>query len=99
MPYSQEIIDLIWEKGKVVKGFNPDVLRKDIYGAWIIKDHFGSQDSEYAWEIDFKVSLSKGGEIKESNMQPMQWENKTFKDAGQLAAHVTSYNSSNVLMR
>lgn len=99
MSYPREIIQRVWEKGIVVKGYNPDVLRKDEMGAWIIRDHFGTQNSEYSWEIDI-LSFSSTPSLKEiENLRPLQWENKIFKDTGEKASYVTSYNTSNVVMR
>ena len=50
---SRKKIDEVWEKGKTVKGRNPDAWRKDQEGNLIRKGSYGTQ-GDYGWEIDHK---------------------------------------------
>jgi 5-methylcytosine-specific restriction endonuclease McrA len=99
MQFSQKTIEKVWEKGTVVETYNPDAIRKDAFGAWILRDHYGNNESEYSWEIDHIVPLSEGGAGEISNLQPLQWENKNLKDDGFLTGRITSFNASNLRIR
>lgn len=52
MSFSDEDIQKVWEKGKVVVGQNANQWRKDECGAWIDRDKYGNRESKYGWEID-----------------------------------------------
>ncbi len=67
---SQKRIDQIWEKGKQVRGGNPEVWRKDIFGNLIRKASYGTV-GRYAWEFDHKNPKARGGSDHLRNMQPL----------------------------
>jgi len=68
----------IWFKGQVVPGNDSNVFRRDIYGAWMKWDQYGTT-SQYGWEVDHIVPLARGGSEALSNLQPLQWENNRKK--------------------
>lgn len=69
----------IWQKASIVEGFDPELIRKDCCGAWIIKSEYNNTNSIYGWEIDHIFPRSKGGDDNELNLRPMQWENNRAK--------------------
>lgn len=69
----------VWEKASRVKGFDPDLIRKDCCGALILKSEFGNRNSKFGWEIDHVYPLSRGGDNDIVNLRPMQWENNVAK--------------------
>ncbi len=75
---SRKKIDEVWEKGKTVKGRNPDAWRKDQEGNLIRKGSYGTQ-GDYGWEIDHKNPKSKGGSDDPRNLQPLHWEENREK--------------------
>ena len=49
--FSQERLDQIWDKGAIIRGKNPDLYRKDIYGNTMYKPSYG-KTSEMGWNVD-----------------------------------------------
>ena len=87
MSYSDEQVDSIWKKGIVVEGYDPNIIRQDACGAWILRSSFGQADSEYCWEVDHicpKSFLLKMG-IAENliddlkNLRPLNRKNNISK--------------------
>ena len=40
----KERLDVIWNKGQVVKGYNEKCYRKDACGAWMIREKYGDRN-------------------------------------------------------
>lgn len=75
----EEVIKkLVWDKARIISGYDPKRIRKDLYGAWICFDAYNQRDSEYGWEVD---SIEYGLDSF-SNMIPMQWKNKKLRRKG-----------------
>ncbi len=77
--YSQEELKQIWEKGKIVQNYNPDIWRKDIAGAWIKFNDYGNINSIFGWEIDHSNPQTLGGSDNLRNKRPLQWKNNRAK--------------------
>lgn len=79
MAFSDDIIDAIWEKARRVEGYNSDLYRKDVCGAWIMKDAYGDRENNYGWEIDHVFPESRGGGDDEINLRAMHYKNNAAK--------------------
>ncbi|OGJ91382.1 MAG: hypothetical protein A2268_07960 [Candidatus Raymondbacteria bacterium RifOxyA12_full_50_37] len=72
MTWSEEIIQKVWEKGQTVPSLDPNVIRKDRFGAMIIRQYYDDKDIKYGWGIEcmdpdsFKIV---------EDLQPLQWDN------------------------
>ena len=70
MSYSKDRLDQIWDKGATIKGKNPDLYRKDIYGNVMFKPSYG-KISEMGWNVDHSKPQTLGGTDHLNNLQPM----------------------------
>lgn len=96
MGFSEDIVQKVWEKGKVVSNNDPNVWRQDECLAWIGRSQYGNRNSQYGWEIDHITPESEGGTDALSNLRPLQWENNASTQAGRLVCVVTSSGKENV---
>jgi hypothetical protein len=94
--WTDEMIQNVWEKGKVVSNNDSSKWRKDECGAWIARNKHGDRDSQYGWEIDH---ISTGGKDILSNLRPLQWGNNVDKSDGRLKCNITSDGTRNVNSR
>ncbi|MGM9838263.1 MAG: hypothetical protein ACI30A_07250 [Paludibacteraceae bacterium] len=85
--FDKDIIEVVWEKAHVVKGYDPAKFRKDACGAWITRDKYGDRSSNFGWVIDHicPLSLLERHHVPEEaindimNLQPMHWANDASK--------------------
>lgn len=78
---------LIWNKARVVDGYDSNKYRQDACGAWIVYDDYQNRDSIYGWEVDHIYPMSKlkciGVEQKDiddvRNLRPLNWKNNVSK--------------------
>lgn len=92
-----DLLDKIWDKADRVQGYNPDLWRKDLAGAWIRRDQFGAH-SQYGWSIDHIKPKSKGGDDSIENLQALHWQNNISKagDYEEFTTCVTSEGNNNI---
>ena len=71
--YQRQEVDRTWLFAQPVPGNDPDIWRKDAYGAWIHRFGYGDSTSPYGWKIDdFGSGLSARGVTP---LRPIQWQN------------------------
>lgn len=83
----KERLDVIWNKGQVVKGYNEKCYRKDACGAWMIREKYGDRTSPFGWEIDHIYPKSKLSESTSDvsliddvkNLRPLNWKIMNLK--------------------
>jgi len=91
--WSEDTIQKVWEKGKIVPNYSSADWRKDECGAWIARNQYGNRNSKYGGEIDH---ISPGGPDTVSNLRPLQWQNNVDKSDGRLKCNVTASGTQNV---
>ncbi len=77
MATKQEIQD-VWDKGRRVRGKNPDVYRRDTEGNEIYRTSYG-KDTDMGWEIDHIDPRARGGGDNMENLQPLQTKANRIK--------------------
>ena len=91
--FTQNEVQLVWEKGRIAGEDQKANWRKDACGAWIGRSFYGKRDSEYGWEVDH---IDPNGGDSLSNLQPLQWQNNVSKSDGSLTCAVTAQGTKNV---
>lgn len=99
MSFTDDEVQKVWEKGKVVSGQEATNWRKDQCDAWIGRSQYGNRNSQYGWEIDHITPSANGGGDELSNLRPLQWENNANKQDGRLTCPITASGTENTRVR
>lgn len=101
--FSKDIIELVWEKGRIVEGYDPALYRQDACGAWITRSKYGDRTSNFGWVVDHicpRSLLERYNTPDEAindplNLQPMQWANDMSKGESYPSFLATRYAVEN----
>jgi hypothetical protein len=66
---------VVWEKGRIVAGYDPAEWRMDSLGGWMRFSEYG-QTTTFGWEIDH---VNPDGPDELWNLQPLWWMNNRRK--------------------
>lgn len=100
---NEELKQRIWKKARVVPGYDPNKIRKDAAGAWMVYEHFKSKNQTFAWDIEHIAPRDlideKYSYDDEMNLRPMHVLNvdENKKDFPLYEAGATSNDDKNKL--
>ncbi len=69
----------VFNKGKPIKGKDPNLWRRDARGSEINWAAYGDTNSEFGWDVDHIKSKKKGGSNDPGNLQPLHCKNNRKK--------------------
>jgi len=93
MAFPAEMVQAVWEKGRIVIGHSANQWRQDECGAWMGREFYENRDSQFGWEIG-RIVLTGPDDL--SNLRPLQWKNNADEIDGRLKCYVTALGSDNV---
>ena len=92
--YDREIVARVWKFAATVDGNDPELWRKDEFGAWIQRLDYGNRRSEFGWEIcDTSLGRGDAGIVA---LRPMQWQNYVDHVAAVTQSKITADGLRNV---
>ena len=87
MDYSETIVQAVWEHGRAAPDRDADLWRKDQCGAWLHREQYNNEKSEYGWKI-LKVVAGAGSDIDQ--LQPFHCGNAFDIANGRAQCRVTA---------
>jgi len=90
MAYSEELIQQVWEKARVMPDQDPTEWRQDECGAWLKRQAYNQGISEHGWMI---VNTSPGGPDVPENLRPLHCGNSFDRALGKPQCQVTADRS------
>ena len=82
MNWNDEIIDEVWQHGRVLPDVDAALWRQDACGAWMRRDEYGHASSEFGWKME-RVTAGTGDAPQ--SLRPYHWHNRF--DISQHLAH------------
>ena len=79
MRFEQSKVDEVWEKGRTIRNYDPEIWRFDVCGSVMKRSEYGNTDSDHGWEIDHIRPVAKGGTDDLRNLQPLYWKTNREK--------------------
>lgn len=92
--YDRSIVDSVWQFAESVAGNDPELWRKDEYGAWINRLDYGRRHSQFGWEICDIVGARSATDL--SALRPMQWQNYLDQVAAMTQSRITAHGKHNI---
>lgn len=94
--FSEETIDNVFKKARIVAEYASLHYRQDDCSAWIQRQHYGNISSPYGWVIDRIDENAEPTEDDISNLRPLHWKNALSKKHGKVLCPVKSSGDKNV---
>jgi hypothetical protein len=87
MVFSDELIEKVWQKARATSKLSSETWRQDECGAWMRRDHYGLDRSEFSWKIE---NISLGGPDTLENLRPFHRANVYDHANRRATCHITA---------
>ncbi len=85
--FGDDMIQAVWDKGRTMPEQNPEEWRRDQCGAWMRRDQYGNEGSEFGWKIE---NPTTGTPDDVDNLQPVHCSNDFDIASGQPHCRTTA---------
>ena len=72
MKFNEKTIQAVWDKGRAMPDRNADEWRQDQCGAWLHRQQYQNEQSEYGWKI---LNVAAGGGDDLEHLRPFHYKN------------------------
>ena len=86
MTYDEKTIQQVWDHGRALSDRDSNEWRQDQCGAWIKRESYGQDLSEFGWSIH---SILPGSNDVE-NLRPFHHQNVCNGSSGNVKCHITA---------
>ena len=80
MGFSEEVVEAVWKKGKVIDGYDSDVWRHDDFGKVMKYVEYGDRESKYGWEKDHIIPIENGGTDDLKNLRQLHYKSNLARN-------------------
>lgn len=87
MKFSEELVQQVWEKARGNFDVDSGLWREDECGAWISRNQYGHQNSDFGWRIE---NVSAGGPDILENLRAFHHGNSFDRTSVHPKCHVTA---------
>ncbi|CAN5214232.1 hypothetical protein BH23VER1_BH23VER1_07690 [soil metagenome] len=92
--YPRETVLRVWGTAQPVEGNDPDLWRKDEFGAWLNRLDYGNRHSDFGWEIAGAPSSHSSAGL--ASLRPMHWQNYLDQVAAATRTCITADGLRNI---
>ena len=93
--FSNETIDKVWQNARGMTEPSVGIWRRDECGAWIKRDQYGYEQSEFGWRIE---NVSLGGPDTLENLRALHRANTYDRASGRAKCHMTADQTATSVM-
>ena len=86
--YPRDVVGRVWKLASAVEGNDPELWRKDEFGAWIHRLDYGDRQSEFGWEIADPPDGSH--DMGVASLRAMHWQNYLDQVAATTRSRITA---------
>ena len=92
-PFDTETVRRVWGFARKIAGNDPELWRKDEFGAWIHRLDYGNRRSQFGWQIAESAGIHEAGL---ASLRALQWQNYVDQTAALTQSHMTADGLRNV---
>jgi len=87
----RELIDAVWEHGRILPEADAAIWRQDACGAWMRRDHYDREESDFGWKMG---KVSAGAPDTAESLRPFNVRNRYDLGTGRPHCRATADRSN-----